>query len=171
MPLTDFLPVTAEACTIQIGASFQFESSSTSRRRQTDPGFMSNSLVLSSGFLDTTIILLSISSLPYLDSLIRAGFDLSRLHNLSTIPGRLLCLLYSMSEKFLRYVRFREPAEIAYQLIDIYLDILLIICNAPVSSLDPSVGRSWERRNQDFAQNRCHHRDHLILHKGNDQIL
>jgi hypothetical protein len=41
-------------------------------------------------------------------------------------------LRYRVSQKFVQYIRFRELAEIAYQLIDIYLDILPTICSVPV---------------------------------------
>jgi hypothetical protein len=40
--------------------------------------------------------------------------------------------LYNLSQKSLQYLRFHELAEIAYQFIDIYLDIPPTICNASV---------------------------------------
>jgi hypothetical protein len=44
-------------------------------------------------------------------------------------------LSYRVSQKSVQYIRFREQAEIAqiaYQLTDIYLDILLTSCSALV---------------------------------------
>jgi hypothetical protein len=39
---------------------------------------------------------------------------------------------YMVVQKSLRLTRFREPAEIAYQITGLYLDVLPFICSMPV---------------------------------------
>jgi hypothetical protein len=71
--------------------------------------------------------------------------------------------IQGVSQKSLRYIRFGELVETAYQLTNIYLDTLPIIYNALVEFLDSLLEHSGERPNRDFTQNRCRWRDHPIL--------